>query len=149
MITLACPNPDTDAFLAQGPSAANIVQRSCTVQQSCTGIFPPPAYNLDDSLLEELNHLAPDAISSALDIQNLKKLTIIPFPAFLQSDLSDYIGRSPMESLEAVRKISGLALPMETKEEDVLGREFWSALIRGGYQGAVYHIDRLFLRKLS
>ena len=135
LIRLICPNADTEAFLAPGSGTAAIP------------IFPPPAYNADSSLLEQLNHIHPDTISVAGCIYELKELNIIPFPAFLQSDLSDYIGRSPKESLELVRKLSGLALPLKTSAGPVLGREFWSALVRGGYQGAVYHIDSLFARK--
>jgi hypothetical protein len=61
-----------------------------------------------------------------------------------------------MESLEAVRELIGLKLsefhaenavkPSESSDNNrnnSLGRQFWSALIRGGYQGAVYYIEGL------
>jgi hypothetical protein len=83
-------------------------------------------------------------------------LQIFPFPAFEASGLKDYAGRGVAESLEAVRELSGLPLPEFRAESTVnspessdnyrnnfLGRQFWSALVRGGYQGAVYYIEQL------
>jgi hypothetical protein len=91
---------------------------------------------------------------------------LIPFPAFTGSGLLDYTGRSVEASLEAVRTITGLALPVkpypgpggDTGEYAgkyageyageyafFLGRQFWAALIRGGYQGAAYIAD-LYIR---
>jgi biotin carboxylase len=78
-------------------------------------------------------------------------ISLLPFPAFTNSGLRDYVGRTVAESLQAVRELSGLSLP-EISEESVkssdnkgsyLGRSFWAAFVRGGYQGAVYYIDRL------
>jgi hypothetical protein len=78
------------------------------------------------------------------------------------------MGRTVTESLEAIRELTGFSfifievppeIPSESgkstdnKEEsfknfaflegtDFLGRSFWAALARGGYQGAVYYIDQ-------
>jgi hypothetical protein len=54
------------------------------------------------------------------------------------------MGRTVEESLEAIRLLTGLSLPLTGTLSDnkiVLGRSFWAALVRGGYQGAVYVID--------
>jgi biotin carboxylase len=67
---------------------------------------------------------------------------LFPFPEFTSSGLRDYLGRGVEESLEAVRELCGLKLPIGG-EEPLLGRSFWSAFIRGGYQGAVYFLDNL------
>jgi biotin carboxylase len=68
--------------------------------------------------------------------------------AFMESGLTDYMGRTPQETLDAIRQLTGFSLtvsePFTLDGSRVLGREFWTALIRGGYQGAVYHIDSLF-----
>ena len=91
---------------------------------------------------------------------------IFPFPEFAASDLRDYMGRTVEESLQAVRKLSGLPLPEICPEKSpcasargifkfnssdnvsiVLGRSFWAALVRGGYQGALYYIDRLIMKE--
>ena len=61
------------------------------------------------------------------------------------------MGRTVSESLQAVRELSGLSLPEipaeSAKSSDnigsILGRSFWAALVRGGYQGAVYYLDKL------
>jgi len=113
--------------------------------------FPPDAYPLGPELKKALAAL-PDT-----KIQGQKEdLQIIPFPAFQASGLKDYAGRSVVESLDAVRELSGLKLPEFNAENavkppessdnyrnNILGRPFWSALVRGGYQGALYYIDNL------
>ncbi|MDR1858218.1 MAG: ATP-grasp domain-containing protein [Treponema sp.] len=78
-------------------------------------------------------------------------LSLIPFPEFTASSLKDYVGRSVAESLQAVRELAGLPLPESRMEspgnsdnkKSFLGKSFWAALVRGGYQGALYYIDQL------
>jgi hypothetical protein len=56
------------------------------------------------------------------------------------------MGRTVEESLEAVRFLTGFPLPTAQKNAEnkaILGQSFWAALIRGGYQGAVYFIENL------
>jgi hypothetical protein len=67
---------------------------------------------------------------------------LYPFPAFTALGLTDYIGRTVQESLAAVELLTGLRFEM-SRERAALGRGFWMALIRGGYQGAVYYLDML------
>jgi len=112
--------------------------------------FPPDAYPLGPELKKALAAL-PDTRTEG----QRESLQIVPFPAFEASGLKDYAGRSVAEALEAVRELSGLKLPefhaenaKKTPESsdnrnNFLGKEFWSALIRGGYQGAVYYIDKI------
>ncbi|MDR0447883.1 MAG: ATP-grasp domain-containing protein [Treponema sp.] len=131
LIRLAAPDMETEKFLA-GPIE--------TVR-----IFPPPAYVLDAGLLEQLAKIAPGTVMTAGSIGTVR--AIIPFPAFTESNLTDYMGRSLKETMEAVEKLSGLELKERygnssgSSFEPILGREFWTALIRGGYQGAVYYLD--------
>jgi hypothetical protein len=74
-------------------------------------------------------------------------IAVLPFPEFTRSDLRDYAGRSVEESLDAVRILSGLSLPLTDKPMSLrrptvfLGRLFWNVFIRGGYQGAAYLVD--------
>jgi biotin carboxylase len=120
-------------------------------------VFPPDAYPLGPELKAALAALPETRIqeqsSNNLNWQNLQ---IVPFPAFEASGLKDYAGRSVAESLEAVRELTGFPLPefhaenaVKTPESsdnyrnNFLGKEFWSALARGGYQGAVYYIDKM------
>jgi biotin carboxylase len=123
LIRLEAPNTDTRAFL-DGPAAP--------------GAFPPPAFPIPPEL-EALLAAMPDSEGAA---------GIIPFPAFMDSGLTDYMGRSPGETLDAVRELTGLPLPLGEGSgvlPSALGRGFWAALIRGGYQGAVYYLDDRFL----
>jgi hypothetical protein len=71
---------------------------------------------------------------------------LVPFPAFTESGLKDLAGRGVEESLDAVRSLTGFSLPVKPYPGDGtggprLGRRFWAALIRGGYQGAAYVAD--------
>ncbi|MCL2231246.1 MAG: ATP-grasp domain-containing protein [Treponema sp.] len=102
--------------------------------------FPPNAFELTKELHEALSQLPKD---------NFEIFT--PFPEFENSGLTDYMGRTVKESLEAVRFLCASAAPCETLSDPCenaentvrLGKSFWEALIRGGYQGAVYYIDSL------
>jgi biotin carboxylase len=122
--------------------------------------FPPDAYLLGPELKAALETLPdtkipkrpPDGSSHS----HWESLQVVPFPAFETSGLKDYAGRGVAESLEAVRELSGLKLPefhaenaiktpesSDNNSNNFLGRQFWSALARGGYQGAVYYIDKI------
>jgi biotin carboxylase len=132
LIRLEPDQPETDAFL--GHVAAG-------------GSFPPCAYTLSPELrgaLDSLPNPPVPAISRAA--HETPFMEIYPFPAFSGSELRDYAGRTPEESLAAIRIITGLPLPIIEKgvsQNIVLGRLFWSALVRGGYQAAVYFIDTI------
>jgi biotin carboxylase len=109
---------------------------------STTTAFPPDAFSLTNEIKTALSYI-PDFPAPS---SSLPDLLIFPFPAFTSSGIKDYMGRSVEECLEAVRKLTGFSLPMAEKNAEnkiVLGRSFWTALIRGSYQGAVYHIDNL------
>jgi biotin carboxylase len=121
--------PETDAFLAAFPRAAGTEPRSPG--------FPPDAFSLTPPLLDALTRLPDPPLP-----ENLSAAGILPFPDFSSSALRDYLGRTVEESLGAVRKLCGLSLPLGGGDS-LLGRSFWAALIRGGYQGAAYFLDNL------
>jgi biotin carboxylase len=134
LIQLEAPHPLTRAFLAAKKNT-----------------FPPSAYSLDRARQNALKkipetnmagaekHLKPDELSRRN--ARLEHARIYPLPALLESDLrGDYCGRGVLESLDAVRDLLGLSLPLGT-EPPFLGRSFWSALVRGGYQGACYYAE--------
>ncbi|MDR0323755.1 MAG: ATP-grasp domain-containing protein [Treponema sp.] len=115
--------------------------------------FPPDAFELPEYLKEALS-LFPDNQQPLSTNKNSPQVahtsnkldySIRPFPEFTSSELTDYMGRTIEESLEAVRLLTGFTLPITIKnaENKILGKSFWAALIRGGYQGAVYYIENL------
>jgi hypothetical protein len=136
LIRLKAPNKETAAFLA--------------VQSSEKPAFPPDAFAASKGLLSLLTAL-PETVCASTDFPAEaadKEPMLLPFTEFTGSGLLDYVGRSIEESLGAVRAITGLDLPFAPKGSlseggatTVLGRSFWQALIRGGYQGATYYID--------
>jgi hypothetical protein len=126
LIRLAAPDSATAAFLAGYRSKQD-------------PRFPPEAFVLDTRLRNLLDAL-PDPAAMRRGEPGL-----VPFPEFTGSDLRDWAGRSVLESLTAVRLLTGLSLP--PGGHGALGRSFWAALVRGGYQGGVYYIDTLGIGK--
>ncbi|MDR0568023.1 MAG: ATP-grasp domain-containing protein [Spirochaetaceae bacterium] len=116
LIRLNAPNPETEAFLA-GAGAD----------------FPPDAFILPDRLRELLNALP----KSAARTNGIVEPGLLPFPALLESDLRDYMGRTVAESVGAIRAMTGRSLAF-TDKPPFFGREFWESLVRGGYQGGAY-----------
>ncbi|MDR1029376.1 MAG: ATP-grasp domain-containing protein [Treponema sp.] len=136
LIRLEAPNNETEHFLASAAGAEP---------------FPPAAFSLPESL-RSLLAAFPEPEQTGLDVETASaqkpQVVLLPFQPLIESGLQDYTGRTVLESLEAVRAITGFPLPLgelgETGEKTVvLGRCFWAALIRGGYQGAVYIVDTL------
>jgi hypothetical protein len=141
LIRLQPGNPSSEAFLKAFPAA------KAAGDQTLNGgpedrVFPPDAFTLGPSLLAALA-LLPDPPPPPPEA--LPAAGIFPFPEFSSSGLRDYLGRDVEESLGAVRKLCGHELPLGGGES-LLGRGFWAALIRGGYQGAVYFLDNLRVR---
>jgi biotin carboxylase len=121
---------------------------------SSTAAFPPDAFQLTYELKTALSQLpdfpTPQGGIAAPPLPTPHSLLptphIYPFPAFTSSNLTDYMGRTVEEALDAVRLLTGFPIPVtsENAENIVrLGRSFWSAFIRGSYQGAVCYIDNL------
>jgi len=118
--------------------------------------FPPSAFGLDPELRALLSAL-PETVATALPegLDGKKPVFLVPFPEFAASGLVDYLGRSVAESLAAVRELTGLSLPeiatlnvienanVSDNKSICLGKSFWASLAMGGYQGAVYYVDRL------
>jgi len=111
--------------------------------------FPPSAFSPSPALLGALESL----YDPNVEVRDRGASfggngpALVPFPQFTEGPFTDYVGRTVQESLAAVRRISGYDLPLVKPSESggrpCLGRKFWSALIRGGYQGALYLLDSL------
>ncbi|MDR0377151.1 MAG: ATP-grasp domain-containing protein [Spirochaetaceae bacterium] len=135
-IRLKAPDAETDAFLSRSPGAS----------RNESG-FPPDAFSLPLELADQAAVLPESVFPPASAVQTAPPgPSLIPFPALARSGLRDYQGRTVEESLIAVRELSGFPLPLDgASHAPSLGRGFWAALIRGGYQGALYYIDRYVL----
>jgi hypothetical protein len=170
LIRLDPKDLETEAFLKEGTNEQLAMSNEqCCCSQSLppdnpirlqTGLiphcsvliprFPPNAYQLSPELYAVLEKL-PETMPPL-------PMYIYPFPEFCTSGLRDYVGRTVEESLQAVRALTGLPLPeiclkngrkdaesSDYKKRAILGKSFWAALVRGGYQGAAYYIDRLVM----
>jgi biotin carboxylase len=141
----AAPDGETGAFLETGvfSGSAGFPVPAGSPPVLASSAFPPPAFTVPAGLLEELAALPGiPAGSPPVGMLPAGSVGLYPFPAFTQSGLGDYLGRTGGESLEAVEILGGLKLNF-SRDRAALGRGFWAALIRGGYQGAVYYIDML------
>jgi hypothetical protein len=128
---------------------------------SSTGVFPPDAFNLSPGLRSALSGLPETVFPETGGAPSAPAFTVYyrPFPEFMSAALQDYMGRTVAETLEAVRRLTALSLPEAPETTDnkgtsennrflevpsiILGKSFWAALARGGYQGAAYYIDQL------
>jgi biotin carboxylase len=139
LLPLRCPDAATDAFLAE-PAATE---------------FPPSAFVLTAAQHQKLAELPFDTRLPSLTDFAAKKAAvqnavIFPFDELLASPLHDWHGRTAAESIAVVRQLTGFALPLaETGDTAqtgavVLAKTFWTALVRGGYQGAAYYIEKLY-----
>jgi biotin carboxylase len=131
-IRLEAPDKETEAFLAGDPLPEG--------ERPAGSI--PPAFQVSPVMLARLAALpeTPRPQGKSGDF------FILPFPEFSESGILDYVGRSVETSLAMVRDLTGLSLPLGDTGGGLrfpLGRGFWSALIRGGYQGGAYWVDRL------
>ncbi|MDR0444509.1 MAG: ATP-grasp domain-containing protein [Treponema sp.] len=112
---------------------------------SHNSLFPPDAFQLTEELktaLSQIPETQPPKSSNS-------GLSIVPFPAFTTSGLRDYMGRTIEDTMQAVCLLSGFPLtetPENAENKAILGRSFWTAFIRGSYQGAVYYIDNLGIK---
>ena len=168
LIHLDPADDETGKFLFFSPDKKDAEPKVRKEQRE--NLFPPDAFRLNDELYSELFRLPETFIGRAVKCEEppsapakhgsmylcAKKLRLIPFPAFTSSGLRDYMGRTAGETLDAVRRLTGLEIPVIDQEETTLqstgenadnqirlGRSFWAALIRGSYQGAVYYIENL------
>ncbi|MDR2543370.1 MAG: ATP-grasp domain-containing protein [Treponema sp.] len=106
--------------------------------------FPPDAFELTDDMRAALLEIPENEKIGKPHIG--LEFTIIPFPIFTSSNLTDYMGRTVEEALNATRFLTGLSLPVTNENAEniiKLGRSFWAALIRGSYQGAVYYMENM------
>ena len=110
-----------------------------------TEVFPPNAFQLTVEMIMALAQIPETSLGSGIGGAYLT-----PFPAFCACGLKDYVGRTVEECLDAVRFLTGFSIGQKPENADngiQLGRSFWAALIRGSYQGAVYYIDNLNIKK--
>ena len=136
LMRLEVPNMETEDFLMELSNLAAAEK------------FPPDAFKLPESLRNFLAMLPEPEYTIYPGRESL--ISIYPFQELIESELPDYAGRTVKDCLNAVRTVTGLPLPLTEGGKDtpgiILGRMFWTAMIRGGYQGAAYVVDRLILR---
>jgi biotin carboxylase len=142
LIRLEPGDEETASFLAASPFPAGAAPvLASPAPDQAPGGFPPDAFSLTGELRGLLARLPEGGAATE---PSAGGPAILAFPEFAASGLRDYMGRTVEESLEAVRLLTGLSLPLAGTLSDnktVLGRSFWAALVRGGYQGAAYLVD--------
>jgi len=140
LIKLDPKDKETEEFLTktQRHIVPSVREHKGREEEVC---FPPDAFQLNEELKAALAQIPEFPLPAAGSLPHL-----YPFQALTSSNLKDYMGRTVEENLEAVRKLTGFSLQNAPKNTDnivILGRSFWTAFIRGAYQGAVYYIENL------
>jgi biotin carboxylase len=146
LIRLSTPDAETEAFLGIGERSSKTIAESANTH--ATPQFPPDAFTVSPTILLALERMSESLGNPEGSRYNI---SIMPFPEFTEGGLTDYVGRSIAESLDAVRLLTGQTLPITDSAATtsvVLGRVFWQAFIRGGYQGAAYVVDKTTLNSL-
>ena len=169
LIRLDPTDPETATFLSSDaafpPDAFPLTPalRDALAQLPETTLFPPESltrrhgeHGEHGKEKAQICNSPPPPPLSVPPVPPCEALLLTPFPVFTKSNLTDYMGRTVAESLRAVRELTGLLLPEIGEstynttdnigsflESRFLGRSFWAALARGGYQGAVYYINQL------
>ncbi|MDR1352314.1 MAG: hypothetical protein LBK05_03435, partial [Treponema sp.] len=134
LIRLEAPDRESAAFLDAGPAPS--------------GAWPPDAFPVSLDIVSALARLPDPLPCNGQAPPAPAEPALVPFPALAESGLKDSAGRGVEESLAAVRALTGFPLPVKPlpggAADTRLGRCFWAALIRGGYQGAAYIVDLLY-----
>lgn len=116
LVELQSGDRETEAFLAQP-----------------YGQWPPLAFaDVSAMMLAQVESI-PDIMR---DKRPVRSLGWAPLLGIRAEHSKDWLGRSISESLEAVTALTGATGSMEA--DLVLGRLFWKALFRGGYQAAAW-----------
>ncbi len=117
LIRLEAADPRTGQFLFDGHS------------------WPPPAFPVDPLFHEALRAM-PDRVSGPDPDDGAG---ILPPPLPLKADQRDWQGRTMAEALAAALSLSGARVG---RGRVLLGKEFWSPFLVGGYQGGAWALDR-------
>jgi biotin carboxylase len=146
LIRLDPSDKETEKFLAEAQNYEEKPLAKAQRRKEGEKVFPPDAFQITDELKLALSQIPDDNYTLPNNTPPPPTPQLYPFPAFTSSNLTDYMGRNVEEVLNIVRFLTGFPIPVSSENaENIirLGRSFWSALIRGSYQGAVYFIDNL------
>lgn len=126
LLRLAPDDPQTEGFLRgrmdlRGPDGA---------------VWPPPAYEGVSAMCLALIESMPDCLR---DRRPTGTVSYAPVMGMDREDGRDWSGRGIREALDAVRELTGATEGLDG--DLVLGRPFWKALLKGGYQGAAWVVD--------
>jgi biotin carboxylase len=98
--------------------------------------WPPPAYTgLSAMVLAGIDSM-PDVLRST---GLARTIGIAPVQGLEAETALDWQGRTVAEGLEAVRVLTGACIGLDA--DLVVGRQFWRAFLRGGYQAAAWVVD--------
>jgi len=106
--------------------------------------WPPDAYAGVSAMVLAAVEKLPDLVRNQ---RPARSVGIAVLPGLDQESARDWQGRSIADGLEAVRKLTG-AVPGQGADI-MLGKLFWSAFLRAGYQGAVWVMDRTLAGEAS
>ncbi|MBP7264360.1 MAG: ATP-grasp domain-containing protein [Spirochaetia bacterium] len=125
LIRLEPGDPDTLAFL----------DGAMDIRSDSGQLWPPPAYQPSAMALASADKL-PDLVRNGGEGTTV---SIAPLRGLDGDTSTDWLGRTLPETLDAVRELTGARVG--DHGDLVLGRRFWKALFRGGYQAGAWVVD--------
>ncbi|MDX9958862.1 MAG: ABC transporter permease, partial [Spirochaetia bacterium] len=126
LIRLTPGEPSTAAFL-------NGVGRP---EKGQDGVWPPNAYNGISAMVLACMESMPDVFR---DTKPVVSMSIAPLQGINAEAVLDWQGRTVEQGLAAVQELTGVTIGLDG--DLVLGRQFWRAFLRGGYQAGAWVID--------
>jgi biotin carboxylase len=126
LIRLLPGEPTTAAFLDVNGRSGN----------GLGGDWPPHAYDRISAMVLACIDSMPDVFR---DKKPVVSISIAPLQGIEMETALDWQGRTVEQGLAAVQELTGVKIGLDG--DLVLGRQFWRAFLRGGYQAAAWVID--------
>jgi biotin carboxylase len=117
-------------------STASFLDGNGSLHGDPESLWPPSAYSGLSAMVIACIDAMPDVLRNTTPIQSI---SVAPVQGLDTGTARDWQGRTIAEGLEAVQVLTGATIGLEA--DLVLGRSFWRAFLRGGYQAATWFID--------
>jgi biotin carboxylase len=118
------------------PATAAFLSGNGNMDSALDGDWPPQAYDGISAMVLACIDSMPDVFRQTSPVRNI---SIAPLQGLDNETALDWQGRTVEQGLAAVRDLTGVTIGLEG--DLVLGRQFWRAFLRGGYQAAAWVID--------
>ncbi len=100
------------------------------------GNWPPHAYDGISAMVQACIDSMPDVLKETSPVRNI---SVAPLQGITAETALDWQGRTIAQGLAAFQELASVTIGLDG--DLVLGRKFWRAFLRGGYQAAAWVVD--------